>query len=572
MANKRTVIIGGGPAGSTVGSLLKRHRPQMDVTIIEREKFPRDHVGESQLPTINDILMELGVWDKVEAANFPIKIGATYRWGNSDDLWDFEFIPGQDFTQTERPGKFEGQRMQTSFQVDRAVYDKILLDHSKELGCEVREETRVVKVHRDGDRVTGLELEGGEMVVGDYYIDATGHTGILRRAMEVKVEEPTNLKNVAFWDYWRDADWAVTIGKDGTRVQVLSLGYGWIWFIPIGPDRTSVGLIIPAAYLKESGKKPEEIYLEAIHTDDRVGPLLKNAKCEDAFSTTKDWSFMAERLHGENWFLAGESAGFADPILAAGLTLAHIGARHVAYTIIGIERGKLDADWLKTSYTNNQRDRMSQHIRFADFWYTGNGLFTDLKQVTAEIADDAGLNLTPDQAFQWLGTGGFLNDNYLAASVAEYSVSAIKVISERFRGGKTTWAIAKYNWIELDLDGAVEEKVPLMLDGRINEETVLVRNNRRLPKFGIMNELLQMLNTQGHTVKLAMGMERYANSMGAPPVQVVEHMIALLENLVQEGWAKGSVRDDLQFFEYETRAEGPNIHANRDDELFNGSS
>src|SRR5580704_11419041 len=82
-------IIGGGPAAATCGSFLRIHRPDIRVGIFEREVFPREHVGESQLPLCCKILDEIGVWDKVEAANFPVKIGATYRLGNSDDLWDF---------------------------------------------------------------------------------------------------------------------------------------------------------------------------------------------------------------------------------------------------------------------------------------------------------------------------------------------------------------------------------------------------------------------------------------------------------------------------------------------------
>ena len=88
-------IIGGGPAGSTAGSLLRKYGPEVSVVILEKERFPRDHVGESQLPPIGAILREMGCWDAVEQADFPIKIGATYRWGASAELWDLEFLPVQ---------------------------------------------------------------------------------------------------------------------------------------------------------------------------------------------------------------------------------------------------------------------------------------------------------------------------------------------------------------------------------------------------------------------------------------------------------------------------------------------
>lgn len=140
------IIIGGGPAGSTLGSLLRKYNPNLNVLILEKEQFPREHVGESQLPPISKILDEMGCWDKVEAANFPIKIGATYRWGSSAKLWDFEFLPVRQFEDEPRPAKYQGQRLQTAFQVDRAVYDEILLDHAESMGCVVKQQTRVARV------------------------------------------------------------------------------------------------------------------------------------------------------------------------------------------------------------------------------------------------------------------------------------------------------------------------------------------------------------------------------------------------------------------------------------------
>ena len=168
--NVDVAIIGGGPAGSTCASFLMKYAPRTKVAVFERERFPRDHVGESQLPVIGNILNEIGVWDKVERAGFPVKIGATYRWGRTDDLWDFEFIPYGQFDLEARPAKFAGQRTLTSFQVDRAIYDKILLDHAAELGARVFEETVVRKVEKDGDRITSLTLGDGTVVKARYYV------------------------------------------------------------------------------------------------------------------------------------------------------------------------------------------------------------------------------------------------------------------------------------------------------------------------------------------------------------------------------------------------------------------
>ena len=157
------VIVGGGPAGSTAGCLLKKYMPNLSVLILEKAKFPRDHVGESQLPMIGRVLREMGCWEKCEAADFPIKVGATYRWGNSDELWDFNFVDPEQVEELTRPGNYEGPRVSTAWQVDRAVYDEILLDHAQEMGCEVRQESQVTKIvldESDSDAIGHLVIKG----------------------------------------------------------------------------------------------------------------------------------------------------------------------------------------------------------------------------------------------------------------------------------------------------------------------------------------------------------------------------------------------------------------------------
>jgi len=363
-------IVGGGPGGSTLATLLKKYNPALDVLILEKEKFPREHVGESHLPPIGAVLYEMGVWDKIEAANFPIKIGATYRWGNTTDLWDFEFLPPANFKDQERPAKYEGQRRLTAFQVDRPVYDNILLRHAEGLGTEVREQTLVRDIEHEGDRISGLVLADGSRVEARYYADAAGNIGLFHRAMGVSAQIPQTLKNIAIWGYWDNAEWAVEIGVGGTRVQVLSIGWGWIWFIPIAPTRTSIGFICPAEYFRSCGKSPEELYRWSLAQEPRVSELIKHAALDGEILATKDWSYCADRLCGENWFLVGDSCGFADPILAGGMTLAHTGARIVAYSLLAILAGEQGAAWLKEHYDTTQRKRIGQYIRFAEFWYS----------------------------------------------------------------------------------------------------------------------------------------------------------------------------------------------------------
>jgi flavin-dependent dehydrogenase len=361
-------IVGGGPGGSTLGAMLLKYQPRLKVVIIEREEFPREHVGESQLPQISGILHEIGVWDQVERAGFPVKIGATYKWGKGDELWDFNFVPPEAYEGQARPGKYAGIRQATAFQVDRSLYDTILLRHAEQLGCTVWESTAVREVVHAQDTIQHLQLSNGEAVTARYYVDASGHVGILRRNLGVQIDCPTSLKNIAIWDYWNNTAWADTIGSGGTRVQVMSVGFGWLWFIPITPTRTSLGLVCPASYYKESKLQPEELYQRAIAQSERITGLLNGATREKQLRTTNDWSFVSERVYGKNWFLVGEAAGFADPILAAGLTLTHVGARELAYTILALDEKQHDGEWLKSHYQMNQQKRVRQHMRFAEFW------------------------------------------------------------------------------------------------------------------------------------------------------------------------------------------------------------
>ncbi len=550
-------IIGGGPAGSTVGSILRKYNPDLDVVILESERFPRDHIGESQLPAIMNVLVEIGAWDKVEAGPFPVKIGGTYRWGNTQDLWDFEFLPGEDYIDAPRPAPFEGQRTKTAFQVDRSIYDQILLDHAQELGCKVFQETRVSKVNTEGDSVTSLEMESTnnsaefkEPLIAKTYVDCSGQTGILRRAFKVEVDNPTILQNIAIYDYWQGASWAISLGASGTLIQVLSLGWGWIWFIPISPTRTSIGLVVPASYYKEQKVRPEELYMRAIAEESHVAELVANATREGNLTTTKDWSFVADRLVGENWFLAGDAAGFADPILSAGMTLAHSSARKIAYTILESERGEHDVDWLKSEYELGHRAQIRHHIRFADYWYSANGCFTDLKALCSNIALDAGLELNAEDAFRWLAAGGFAVESPGEPRAATVALGGVKRLTKYLSGESAAWQIASKNKLILDVSGAEKQRLPIYANGRITPITCFRRGGKTLPLVGAYRAVFDaLLREKDATIVLNMACHFLNRSKSASPMEIAAVVVECLEALLAEGWVKGSADNRRPFIQ-----------------------
>ena len=539
-------IVGGGPGGTTVGTLLKKYVPQLRVLILERERFPRDHVGESQLPIVGKILDEMGVWDKVEEAGFLIKTGASYTWGRTKEPWVFGFIPDEEVKDDPRPAPYADWRKRVALQVDRAVYDNILLEHAQEMGCEVRQQTPVAKVVSTGDHVDRLELANGDSVRARYYIDASGNAGILRRAMGVAVDVPTLLKNVAFWDYFEKPGMNSDVMERGSsRVRIRSVPFGWVWYIALSEDRTSVGLVTPSTYFKERGATADSLFQEAIAIPDDLQGPLDGANSSGNLQRTTDWSFLAERAYGENWFLCGESLGFADPILAAGMALTHSCGRHLAYTIAELERGEHDADWLTGQYNELQRKRVIQHMKFAEYWYSGNGEFTAIQNHCREISNHAGLALTPEQAFRWLSNGG-IDDDVGQVAIGGLSLAGIKGVQWRLQHDDDVAAVRYQidgkSEFKLNLDGAQPTNVAALRAGRVVRVPALERNGQRLVlegAFSVVHEALKQCSSANDVTKYLMRAcpERFGQENAR---LALTECIQCLEMMVSQEWVVAS--------------------------------
>ena len=298
---------------------------------------------------------------------------------------------------------------------------------------------------------------------------------------------------------------------------------------------------MPAAHYKATGRRPEELYAQAVAEAPKIRELVRNATREGKLSTTKDWSFVSKRLAGENWFLAGESAGFADPILSAGMSLAHVGGRNVAYCILAAERGDYDRAWLAGWYDEEHRASIAQHIRFADFWYSSNGCFTDLIDHTAEIARGAGLDLSPDQAWQWLGTGGFVDANAVGAGHGGYTLRLTRQIAGTFLGTRTRYEAEGKNVFQLDLDGAVPTWGARLENGRILRHRVYRRGDRLLPRANLYGLIMRATKEPCSLRSLVGAFMAHARECALAPEQIEQFLndaFDALEAMVADGWLR----------------------------------
>ena len=460
------------------------------------------------------------------------------------------FIPSKNGVTSRARQNSKANGEHTALQVDRSIYDKILLEHAQSRGAEVRQGTRVDEVLTKGDRIEGLKLASGETITAQYYIDGSGTMALFRRALGIGIDPNLELRNIAVWDYWRNADWAVEIGVGATRIQVRSLPYGWIWFIPIGPTRTSIGVVCPAEYYKESGLTVEELYYQSLQRQRDIWKFLANAKPEGRLTTCRDWSHLADRIVGENWFLCGEAAGFADPILSAGMTLAHQSGREAAYTILELRRGEHDSAWLRQRYDEKNRGTIRQHIQFSQYWYAANSCFTDLTEHCASIAREAGLNLDPEEAWNWLAQGGSPQNRNSIAMAGSYDPAGTKKVIELFdrEKRKASWLIDGYNVFKLDLRGAKTERIGVLNQGRIHAMPCYVRNGRRLPVAGVYADMIGMLRQSSELATIIELINKIVSRSSSTHLVTRQGIYVayfqVLEVMAQEGWIERKLNDN----------------------------
>ncbi|HEY5991993.1 MAG TPA: NAD(P)/FAD-dependent oxidoreductase [Candidatus Udaeobacter sp.] len=348
-------IIGGGPAGSTSAALLARAGRR--VIVFEREKFPRFHIGESLLPFSMKAFTRLGLHEKFSRAGFMKKFGGEIVGACSETGTKFYFK--------------DGYRSQTdhAYQVTRGDFDKVLLDHAAECGAEVHEETSVDRVEFSNDEVElGIKCNGSfHLIRARYVIDASGRTSILGRKFKIK-KTYDHLQKLSIFAHY-DGVWRAE-GIDGTLTVLIRAIDRWFWLIPLTAGRTSVGVVLDTEAFRNSKLRAEDFLEQALSEQPIIAKRMTDARRVSQVYVEADFSYRSARLHGDRWLLAGDAAGFIDPIFSSGVFLAVFSSELCADALNEVLDHPRKARRLFAGYERAVNRAMDIYLRFVNAWYT----------------------------------------------------------------------------------------------------------------------------------------------------------------------------------------------------------
>jgi len=306
------IVIGGGPAGCAAATLSARQGRR--VLLLEREQFPRFRIGESLMPATYWSLERLGVLEKMQASAFPRKHSVQFfvRDGRPTAPFYFSQVDTHDSSVT--------------WQVDRAEFDRVLLEHAAESGVEVHQGAPVRQVQFDGKRAVGvlvdLPRQAGAHITAPVVVDASGQAGLLSRTLKLQ-QLDGRLKNATLFTRYRGAQRDPGVDEGATLILHTENEDSWFWYIPLPDDLVSVGVVGKLEYLMtERPGNSEQIYAEELAKCPALQKRLEGAEQVIDIQAQKDFSYISRRIAGDGWILAGDAFGFLDPIYSSGVFLA----------------------------------------------------------------------------------------------------------------------------------------------------------------------------------------------------------------------------------------------------------
>ena len=369
-------IIGGGPAGSTAATLLARAGRR--VVVLEREKFPRFHIGESLLPFSVNAFDRLGVREKLDRAFMPKHGGEIASACGSKEV-KFYFKDG-----------FRARR-DRSYQVTRSEFDQLLLDHSRENGAEVREQTAVKSIALEADRIR-LQIEAddgsGSVIESRYLLDCSGRQAIVGNFFNLK-KSYDHLQKFSVFSHFDDVERPA--GIDGTLIRMVRGLDSWFWMIPLTPARTSVGVVIDTTTFRAMKLSPEEALDRCIAEQPLLVERMKNARRVAPVYSAGDYSYRNTQLYGDRWLLVGDAAGFIDPVFSSGVFLAIMSAEKAADALEQVLQDESRKRRLFKDYARRVNRVMDTYLTFVSAWYSGKEFMevflnpTNMLQITPAV-------------------------------------------------------------------------------------------------------------------------------------------------------------------------------------------
>lgn len=348
------VVIGGGPAGSTVSTLLAQRG--VKVKLYERDKFPRFHIGESLIPETYWVFRRLNMLEKMKASPFVKKFSVQFVNAAGKESAPFYFHDNKP------------HECSQTWQVIRSEFDTMMLDNAREHGVEVHQPGRVLEVLFDGDRAVGVSVQRGgmapEIVRARVVVDASGQSTLLQNRLKLRLWDPV-LNKGAIWTYWKGA--FRDSGKDeGATVVIQTTNRkGWWWYIPQHDETVSLGVVAPFEYLFKGRGDHEQTYNEEVASCPAVQKRIAGAERATGFFATKDYSYRSKQVAGNGWVLVGDAFGFLDPLYSSGVLLALKSGEYAADAIAdGLATDNTSAEQLGRwgEPFNNGVDRMRRLV------------------------------------------------------------------------------------------------------------------------------------------------------------------------------------------------------------------
>lgn len=313
------IIIGGGPAGSSAATTLAQEGRR--VLVLEKERFPRFHIGESLLPYNMPLFKDLGVEEKVRDAGFMLKRGAQFWVADASHHARLSFANG---IYTEHP---------QAIHVERSVFDELLLNHARSSGAEAREGCTVLshKVDDEGVVVRYRDAEGSEQEVrGTFLMDASGLGNFTANKADLR-EHYANHKKVAIFSHFHGLE--MPDGEHLGDILIVRRENSWCWLIPLSPEKTSVGLVLDRAEFQSMQRKPEDLFHEVIARTPALQKWMARATQAGPTHVVADFSYRNRQFVSPRLVRVGDAAGFIDPIFSSGVFLAMQSGRQGAMAV-----------------------------------------------------------------------------------------------------------------------------------------------------------------------------------------------------------------------------------------------